>query len=136
MERPTYSTHHQTDVQSIHIPIIRVCSQPGLNPKKITSAGYETLCSYFAGFDTEDEGKFLGWKKKSNSHPINILEDIAIVKNVTNLIESARFFGHDDENIDSNFQLDKAVYPYGQCISLTAPSQMNSVITPLILKPT
>ena len=128
MEKPTYSTHHQTDIQSTHIPTIRVCPQPGLDPNKVTSEGYETLYSYFAGFDSEDEVKFLGWKGNSNSHPLDILEDIAIVKNVANLIESARFYGHDDENIDSNVQLDKAVYPYGQCISLTAPRQMNSVI--------
>ena len=71
----------------------------------------------------------MGWKGKSTSHPFDILEDMTIVKNVSNLIESARFSAHHVfEKIDSNAQLEKAMYPHGQCISLTLPSQMNSVI--------
>ena len=79
-ERPTHSTHQQNDILSLHIPIIRVCPQPGLDLNQVTSTGYESLYSYFSGFETEEEVNFVGWKGKSKSHPFDILEEISSVK--------------------------------------------------------
>ena len=127
-ERPTHSTHQQTDILSSHIPIIRVCPQPGLDLNQVTSSGYETLYSYFAGFQTEEEVNFIGWKGKSKSHPLDILEENSIVKNASDLVESATFHGHGVEKIDSLVQLEKAMYPFGQCISLTLTNKLIAVI--------
>jgi hypothetical protein len=127
-ERPTHLTHQEIEIQPSHIPIIRICLQPGLDLNQLTSTGYETLYSYFAGFETEEEIKFIGWKGNSNRHPSDFLEHIAIVKNASNLIESAKFYGRSDEKLDGNVQLEKAMYPYGQRISITLPSQLADVI--------
>ena len=64
IEKPTYSTHHQTDIQKSHVPIIRVCPEPGLDHKKVTSVGYESHYSYFAGFKQRKEDN--SWDGKEN----------------------------------------------------------------------
>ena len=67
-EKPTHSTQQEIELQSSHIPVIRICLQPGLDLNQVSSAGYESLYAYFTGFATEEEGNFIGWKGISNRH--------------------------------------------------------------------
>ena len=108
VEKPTHATTQSQKMQSSYIPIIKLCPQPGMDISRITGAGYSSLYAYFAGYEDEDENKFLGWSGNFSSHPFEFLETLCVLKNVSDLIISAKYFGY-QQAISALLELNRQV---------------------------
>ena len=102
-------------------PLIRLCPQPGLDLERLSSAGYSTVYSFFSGFQTEEESKFVGWSGNTEKHPLDFFDEVSAIHNVSDLIHSANFVGY-HANFSAQTQLTQVIYPYGQCITINPPN--------------
>ena len=122
VDRPTHSTIQDVKMDPAFIPLIRLCPQSGLDLERLTSAGYSTVYSFFSGFQTEDESKFVGWSGNTNKHPLDFLDDVSAIHNISDIILSTNFHGY-HKSISAEVELTQVIYPYGQCVTIKPPEE-------------
>ena len=115
--KPTITYKEEKSLETIDIPEILICLDPGFDIKVIKKYGYERGFNYYKG--NIPKGVFSGWNGENGVQmsSVEILEESLLIKKNSSI---GGIFFSNNSITDVRATVRNLVYPFGRCFSFAA----------------